>query len=130
VLLFGRGADCHVRVADDRHISRHQFLLEISPPQVRLRELGSRNGTYVNGVRYGGREETERPAGQPSDQSVAEVDLKHGDQISAGGTTLLVRVEGAPPLSVAHGPAAETEDNTNVSTGWLMPITKDSSTAT
>ena len=40
-----------VRITDDKRVSRHHFLLEISPPTVRLRDLGSLNGTNVNGVR-------------------------------------------------------------------------------
>jgi serine/threonine protein kinase len=105
-VLFGRGADCHLRVADDRRISRHQFLLEAIPPHARLRELGSRNGTYVNGVKYGGRQQPKPSAQSPPEEELVEVDLKHGDQISAGGTTLLLRVEGAPPSPGPRRPSA------------------------
>jgi len=111
-LLFGRGADCHIRVPDDRKISRHQFLLEVVPPDVRLRDLGSRNGTHVNGVKYGGRRMPKRSAESEMVEAVAEVDLKHGDQISSGGTTLLVRVEGTPsPSAVQDSPAEPARDD-------------------
>ena len=53
--LFGRGNDCHARIIDDPRVSRHHFLLEAIPPGARIRDLGSRNGTIVNGVEYGGR---------------------------------------------------------------------------
>jgi hypothetical protein len=82
-LLVGRGADCHVCIADDRRISRHQFLLEGVPPHARLRDLGSRNGTYVNGVKHGGRTARKGTAKSDAEQP-PEVDLKHGDQIAAG----------------------------------------------
>lgn len=107
-LLVGRGADCHLRLADDRHISRHQFLLEVVPPHARLRELGSRNGTYVNGVRYGGRAALKGEAEADAERG-PEVDLKHGDQITAGRTVMLLRVEGSPPpSSVQMTPAKPT----------------------
>ena len=38
-------------------VSRHHFLLEVCPPQACVRDLGSRNGTYVNGRKVGGRQE-------------------------------------------------------------------------
>ncbi len=100
-LLVGRGADCHVRLADDRRISRHQFLLEVVPPHARLRELGSRNGTYVNGVKYGGRA-TDKGEAEADAERGPEVDLKHGDQITAGRTVILLRVEGSPPPASVH----------------------------
>ena len=57
--LFGRAPDCHARLAsNDAAASRHHFLLEVNPPRACLRDLGSLNGTHVNGVRRGGR----RPA--------------------------------------------------------------------
>ena len=54
--LFGRSPDCHAQLAEaDGTASRHHFLLEVNPPAARLRDLGSLNGTYVNGTKYGGR---------------------------------------------------------------------------
>jgi len=106
-LLVGRGADCHVRLADDRRISRHQFLLEVVPPHARLRELGSRNGTYVNGVKYGGRAADKGEAEADAERG-PEVDLKHGDQITAGRTVILLRVEGSPPPASVHVAPAKT----------------------
>jgi len=47
-LLIGRASDCHLRVADPR-VSRHHCELLIEDNQVRIRDLGSRNGTFVNG---------------------------------------------------------------------------------
>src|SRR4029450_10715290 len=56
--LFGRSPDCHAQLAEaDGTASRHHFLLEVNPPAARLRDLGSLNGTYVNGTKYGGRGE-------------------------------------------------------------------------
>src|SRR6266850_4424159 len=72
--LIGRTNDAHLCLPDDRFFSRHHCLLEISPPRCFLRDLGSTNGTFVNGRR------------------VAEAFLKNGDQIQGGATVLLVEV--------------------------------------
>jgi len=72
--LIGRTNDSHLCLPDDRFFSRHHCLLEISPPRCFLRDLGSTNGTFVNG------------------QRVAETFLKNGDQIQGGATVLLVEV--------------------------------------
>jgi|GEM_PF-5674539 len=59
---FGRAADCHARLpGDDTLVSRHHFLVEVNPPAARLRDLGSLNGTLVNGQKIGGRKTGETP---------------------------------------------------------------------
>jgi serine/threonine protein kinase len=90
--LFGRAHDCHARITEDPLVSRHHFILEAVPPQARIRDLGSRNGTYVNGVRCGGREKREA-AEEAASRRYPEVDLKHGDRITVGRTTIEVQVE-------------------------------------
>lgn len=59
---------------DDRFFSRNHILLEINPPHSFLRDLGSTNGTFVNG------------------QRVKEAFLKNGDQIQGGETIVVVEV--------------------------------------
>src|SRR5882672_10324494 len=72
--LIGRSKDAHLCLTDDRFFSRHHCLLEISPPRCLLRDLGSTNGTFVNG------------------QRVSEAFLENGAQIQGGETVLLVEV--------------------------------------
>lgn len=72
--LIGRTIDAHMCLPDDRFFSRHHCLLEVDPPRCFLRDLGSTNGTFVNG------------------QRVAEAFLNHGDQIQGGESVLLVEV--------------------------------------
>jgi hypothetical protein len=91
-LLVGRGTDCHIRIKDDPLVSRHQLLLEVIPPRAHLRDLGSCNGTFVNGVRYGGRSTTAGAHESAARQKV-EVDLKHGDEIRVGQTVIRVRIK-------------------------------------
>ena len=90
--IFGRMDDCHACLPDDEMVSRHHFIMEVNPPDARIRDLGSLNGTYVNGIKYGGREEGETPE-EGSRREYPEVDMKDGDQIKVGGTVLTVYVE-------------------------------------
>jgi pSer/pThr/pTyr-binding forkhead associated (FHA) protein len=89
-VVIGRSGDCAFRITDDPRVSRHHCELEIHPPDVRLRDLGSRNGTLVNDQRYRSGNEPAAPdgAGQP-----AAVVLHHGDRITVGRTVIEVRVE-------------------------------------
>ena len=72
--LIGRSNEAHLCLPDDRFFSRHHCLLEITPPHCFLRDLGSTNGTFVNG------------------QRVAEAFLENGAKIQCGETVLLVEV--------------------------------------
>lgn len=72
--LIGRSNDAHLCLTDDRFFSRNHCLLEINPPHCFLRDLGSTNGTFVNGHR------------------VTETFLENGAQIQGGETVLLVEV--------------------------------------
>ena len=50
--VVGRSPDAHFRLPKtDRYFSRIHFLFEINPPNCRLIDLGSRNGTFVNSRR-------------------------------------------------------------------------------
>lgn len=91
-LLFGRDTDCHVCLPNDTYISRRHFMLEINPPDARFRDVGSLNGTYVNGVKYGGRKKEEKPEEGAKYQFPA-IDLRDGDELKAGKTIFRVQVE-------------------------------------
>ena len=93
--LLGRMEDCHLCMPGDPQVSRHHFLLEACPPQVSLRDLGSLNGTHVNGKKCGGREKGETPE-QGALRQYPSIDLKHGDHITVGKSTIEVRVESGP----------------------------------
>jgi eukaryotic-like serine/threonine-protein kinase len=73
--MIGRSEDAQFCLPHDRFFSRHHCLLEIAPPQCFLRDLGSTNGTFVNGIR------------------VETAHLRHGDRIQGGETVLEVKVE-------------------------------------
>jgi len=90
-MLFGRHRDCQISLPEDGFVSRHHFLLEVDPPHAYLRDLGSRNGTCVNGVTIFGR----KPSGDPAEESRGPrpLALKAGDQIVVGNTRISVTVE-------------------------------------
>jgi pSer/pThr/pTyr-binding forkhead associated (FHA) protein len=63
VYVLGRAAECYPRLPDElpyKDISRHHCLPSINLPEVRVLDLGSTNGTFVNGAKVG------QPAGPPS----------------------------------------------------------------
>ncbi|MBL8182263.1 MAG: protein kinase [Blastocatellia bacterium] len=72
--MIGRSEDSQFCLPQDRFFSRHHCLIEIAPPQAFLRDLGSTNGTFVNGMR------------------VDTAHLKSGDMIQGGETVLQVEV--------------------------------------
>lgn len=57
--LIGRDEDCNLQLPDDKEhstISRYHCLLDINPPNARIRDFGSLNGTYVNNQKIGQRD--------------------------------------------------------------------------
>lgn len=97
--LVGRAEDCRLQLPDDdRHnaVSRYHCLLDINPPQVRVRDFGSKNGTYVNGEKIGQRERDQTPE-EVANAEFPEVNLKAGDLLSLGETTFRVGIEFSLP---------------------------------
>ena len=102
--LFGRSPDCQAELAaNDTTASRHHFLLEVNPPRARLRDLGSLNGTHVNGQKHGGRSRQESPE-EAARRRLPEVDLRDGDQIRVGATVFEVAIEGHRSTAPADVP--------------------------
>jgi eukaryotic-like serine/threonine-protein kinase len=92
--LFGRVDDCHICLPEDQQVSRHHFLMEVNPPQICIRDLGSRNGTYINKQKYGGRAKYETPE-EGAKHDYPQVELYDGDEIRVGQTILRVQVKDA-----------------------------------
>ena len=82
--LIGRSPDAHLYLPEDRFFSRNHCLLEINPPHSFIRDLGSTNGTFVNGMQ------------------VKEAFLKNGDQIRGGETILVVEVTTADSIDLSE----------------------------
>ena len=88
--VFGRGAECHIRPNSD-WVSRQHCMLRVTPDAVWVRDLGSRNGTLVNGVRL-----------------LGEHRLGEGDQLQVGPLVFELQLEevlartAAPPAGTAE----------------------------
>jgi serine/threonine protein kinase len=75
--VLGRGQECGIRVAaDQRKVSSRHCQVEIRPPRLYVRDLGSRNGTYVNGF----------------DVTHRERELRDGDELRLGDTIVRIVV--------------------------------------
>ena len=90
--LFGRGCECHIQPNSD-WVSRQHCLLRVAAEGAWIRDLGSRNGTVVNGERVKG----ERP-------------LEEGDQLQVGPLVFEVCFEEADAIAPqpVPGSAAQT----------------------
>src|SRR2546427_555348 len=78
--LIGRGADCNLRLRGTE-ISRHHCEIRLSKDEVSVTDLGSSNGTLVNGVKIR-----------------APKRLKSGDELKVGGFAFLVDLGDNPDL--------------------------------
>jgi pSer/pThr/pTyr-binding forkhead associated (FHA) protein len=91
--LIGREVDCHLQ-SQSPFVSRHHCVLLRDEFAIRVRDLGSKNGTYVNGERIG--------SGEPV--------LSSGDVVSAGEIEFQVifdqTSEVEPQVSTRSAPAA------------------------
>jgi pSer/pThr/pTyr-binding forkhead associated (FHA) protein len=85
---FGRGTECHVRPNSD-WVSRQHCLLRVTAEGAWLRDLGSRNGTLVNGELVAG-----------------ERLLEKGDQIQVGPLVFEVQPDSAAPAERVAAPVA------------------------
>ncbi len=75
VTMLGRGTDCDLRLVDPG-VSRHHAELRVEDDEVVLVDLGSTNGTFVNG------------------QPVRRIVLSDGTRVTLGRTTLVFRRDG------------------------------------
>jgi pSer/pThr/pTyr-binding forkhead associated (FHA) protein len=91
--VVGRAEDCSLQLTggfDSLLVSRHHCLLDIDPPVVRVRDLGSLNGTYLNGEMIGHRDKSQ--TAEEAIQTPGPVyELADGDQLAVGCTLLSCR---------------------------------------
>jgi len=92
--LVGRGRDCDIVLSGDdlEALSRHHCLLTVDESTVSLRDLGSRNGTYVNGECIGCRLD-ESPSDDINSDSYVSYDLNDGDDIRMGQLVLRIAID-------------------------------------
>ncbi len=150
--LIGRSADCALQIPKekDMKISRRHCLLILDPPHVRIRDLGSRNGTTVNGELL----DAGAVLDEPDKMSPVDRILKTGDVISIGETVMSLEVSSDRPPQVVpasrsgglprHAPVTKVIKLTKpsamktgtlipksqpVSSGFFAPPTKNGNTA-
>lgn len=93
-VLVGRGDDCDIRLPNEfaySDVSRHHCLFEIDPPHVSVRDLGSRNGTFVNGQIVGRR--PSKLDAQHASAAPLEINLRNDDAVRVGLTFFRVLVD-------------------------------------
>jgi hypothetical protein len=77
ILRIGRTAKSDYALSEDSYLSGQHFAIENDGNEARARDLGSSNGTFVNGERV-----------------VSENVLREGDSLTAGGSTFTVHIDG------------------------------------
>ena len=90
IFLIGRSNDCHFHLSKDRFLSRHHCILEINPPYLTLIDMGSLNGSFVNGIKYGGRGKGIKPEDATHSENI---ELKDKDIMKLGDTEIFVKIE-------------------------------------
>ena len=86
-VIVGRREDCGLRIPT-ADVSRQHCEIVLKGSELIVRDLGSSNGTYVNGKR------------------VAEAKLLAGDKVSIGPIIFIVQVNGMPAKSFNKAPVA------------------------
>jgi hypothetical protein len=90
-VIVGRATNCDISIPGDIQLSRQHFMLKIRSDGMRICDLVSRNGTYVNGTRYGGLKYADASGTEVQDRC-PQISLQDGDEIQAGGTRFRVRI--------------------------------------
>lgn len=81
-LILGRQDDCNI-VLPENTVSRYHCMIEISPPNVAVRDFGSLNGTFLNGEVIG-RRSKDKSIEEARNEAHNEFELKHGDTLGLG----------------------------------------------
>jgi pSer/pThr/pTyr-binding forkhead associated (FHA) protein len=93
--IIGRASDCDIQIPSDRehaNVSRHHCLVEINPPEgVWVCDLGSRNGTYVNGEMIG-QGASQKLSSRDETQLYPIHALKDNDEIRVGPNVFRVNI--------------------------------------
>jgi len=90
---LGRGPECQLRFNSD-WVSRQHCLIHVTADQALVRDLGSRNGTLVNGVLLAGEQRLADKDQIQIGPVVFEVILEEGQDDLGGASTTLLPPEG------------------------------------
>jgi pSer/pThr/pTyr-binding forkhead associated (FHA) protein len=98
--MVGRAPDCFVQLTGTQRdclISRHHCQLAVNEGALKLQDLGSQNGTFLNGKKI---ESAELPFSDPGpcpQSCQCELNFCEGAFLTIGGTTLRLDVVDCPP---------------------------------
>jgi len=90
IVRIGRTGKSDYPIPEDGYLSGLHFSVEFDGTQCRIRDLGSSNGTFVNGSR------------------VTEQVVQEGDSVVAGGSTFCIHVDLLPDITGVGLPKAVT----------------------
>ena len=90
IVRIGRTGKSDHAIAEDSYLSGLHFSAECDGTQCRIRDLGSSNGTFVNGAR------------------VSEQVVQAGDSVVAGGSTFRIHIELLPDITGIELPLLKT----------------------
>jgi pSer/pThr/pTyr-binding forkhead associated (FHA) protein len=92
--LIGRGPECNLRIAST-DVSRRHCQIIVTDDAVLVRDLGSSNGTFIDGVQI---------------DAGTDVAVAPGSQLSVGGVKFVMHFD--PPALTAGDPDADAGDST------------------
>jgi len=78
-------------------ISRCHCRLDIDPPNIRVQDLSSSNGTYINGKKVEAVDPGPTAIADRADEASSNAVLEDGDVLTVGGTTFRVDIVDCPP---------------------------------
>ena len=100
--IIGRREDCDLRIPVT-DVSRKHCRLVRTDDGIRIEDLGSSNGTHVNG------------------QRVQESDLNPGDIVGIGPVQFIVQIDGVPDEDEMTPPAAAAADHADDDDSMVWP---------
>ena len=101
--LIGRGEDCDLRVESD-FVSTYHCVLLLDEYTLRLRDLASKNGTFVNGSRVG----------------ASTIILLQDDTLSIGDVNLLIELTPRTPETETASSQPQAESSSNRLDGTVL----------
>ena len=103
--VIGRMRDCTVQLSGelfDDLMSRHHFQLTLNSGCAFLQDLGSTNGTFLNGRRI---EPADCAAGGRGELQSRPAEVRHGDVVTVAANSIRVELIACPGRSGALGQA-------------------------
>jgi serine/threonine-protein kinase len=97
-LVLGRKKSCAIAFPE-KTVSRYHCLIDIAPPKIMVRDFGSKNGTWLNGVMIG-----QRPAGMTPEEAQR---TRFNEHVISDGDILMLGPDCELKFSVEVPPVCE-----------------------